>query len=86
MCCGKPQDSDTTVRCVSAAFGETIAWAVLCEECGDRDVEQESSMEFFGFYDIFVKIITTWLKTREGLTKRHVQHDEEEIAPWHTNY
>jgi hypothetical protein len=39
-------------------------------------------MELFGFFDVLVlaigghcvvKIITTWLKTREGVTKRHVQ-------------
>ena len=50
---GKPQDSDTTVRCVSEAFCGTIALAVLCECCGGG-VEQESRMEMFGFFDVLV--------------------------------
>jgi hypothetical protein len=41
-----------------------------------------------GFFDVLVlaigghfvvKIITTWLKTREGVTKRHVQHLEQRL-------
>jgi hypothetical protein len=39
-------------------------------------------MELFGFFDVLVlaigghfvvKIITTWLKTKEGVMRRHVQ-------------
>jgi hypothetical protein len=92
---GKPQDSETAVWRVSEALCETIAWAALYEECCERDVEQESTMEFFGFYDILVlaigghfivKIITTWLKTREGLTKRHVQHLEQRLHAVETQH
>ena len=42
----------------------------------------------FGFFDVLVlaigghfvvKIITTWLKTREGVTKKHVQQLEQRL-------
>ena len=42
----------------------------------------------FGFFDVLVltigghfvvKIITTWLKTREGVTRRHVQQLEQRL-------
>jgi hypothetical protein len=51
-------------------------------------VEQEQRMAPFGFFDVLilaigghfvVKIITTWLKTREGVTKRHVQQLERRL-------
>jgi hypothetical protein len=51
-------------------------------------VEQEQSMELFGFFDFLViavgghflvKIVTTWLKTREGVTKRHVKQLEQRL-------
>jgi hypothetical protein len=57
-------------------------------------MEQEKSMELFGFYDVLVlaigghflvKIITTWLKTREGLTKRHVQQLEQRLHALETH-
>src|SRR5919108_2454820 len=64
------------------------------EECCGAGGEQESSMEIFGFFDVLalaigghflVKIITTWLKTREGLTKRHVQHLEQRLHALETH-
>jgi hypothetical protein len=51
-------------------------------------------MEMFGFYDVLVlavsghflvKIITTWLKTREGLTKRHIQQLEQRLHALETH-
>jgi hypothetical protein len=51
-------------------------------------VEQEQSMELFGFFDVLVlaigghfvvKVITTWLKTREGVTRRQVQQLEQRL-------
>jgi hypothetical protein len=51
-------------------------------------------MELFGFYEVLVlaigghflvKIITTWLKTREGLTKRHVQQLEQRLHALETH-
>jgi hypothetical protein len=51
-------------------------------------------MEMFGFFDVLVlaigghflvKIITTWLKTREGLTKRHVQQLEQRLHALETH-
>jgi hypothetical protein len=57
-------------------------------------VEQEKSMELFGFFAVLVlaigghslvKIITTWLKTREGLTKRHVQQLEQRLHALETH-
>jgi hypothetical protein len=56
-------------------------------------VEQEQSMAPFGFFDVLVlaigghflvKIITTWLKTREGVTKRHVQQLENRLRALET--
>src|SRR5919108_2807447 len=63
------------------------------EECCGAGVEQESSMEIFGFFDVLVlaigghflvKIITTWLKTREGVTKRHMQQLEQRLRTLET--
>jgi hypothetical protein len=57
-------------------------------EGGGGNVEQEQCMELFGFFDVLVlaigghfvvKILTTWLKTREGVTKRHVQQLEQRL-------
>jgi hypothetical protein len=56
-------------------------------------VEQEQRMELFGFFDVLVlaigghfvvKIITTWLKTREGVTKRHIQQLEQRLRALET--
>jgi hypothetical protein len=56
-------------------------------------VEQEQSMELFGFFDVLVlaigghfvvKIITTWLKTREGVMKRHIQQLEQRLRTLET--
>ena len=50
-------------------------------------------MELFGFFDVLVlaigghfvvKIITTWLKTREGVTKRHIQQLEQRLRALET--
>src|SRR2546428_2443562 len=57
--------------------------AVVCKECGGGSMEQEQRMAPVGFFDVLVlaigghflvKIITTWLKTREGVTKRQGAH------------
>jgi hypothetical protein len=67
--------------------------AVVCEACGGGNVEQEQRMELFGFFDVLVlaigghfvvKIITTWLKTREGVTRRHVQQLEDRLRALET--
>jgi hypothetical protein len=56
-------------------------------------LEQEQRMELFGVFDVLVlaigghfvvKIITTWLKTREGVTKRHVQQLEQRLRALET--
>ena len=56
-------------------------------------VEQEQRMAPFGFFDVLVlaigghflvKIITTWLKTREGVTRRQVQHLEQRLRALET--
>jgi hypothetical protein len=50
-------------------------------------------MELFGFFDVLVlaigghfvvKIITTWLKTREGVTRRQVQQLERRLRALET--
>jgi hypothetical protein len=60
----------------------------MCEACRGGNVEQEQRMELFGFFDVLVlaigghfvvKIITTWLKTREGVTRRQVQQLERRL-------
>jgi hypothetical protein len=65
----------------------------MCEACRGGNVEQEQRMELFGFFDVLilaigghfvVKIITTWLKTREGVTRRHVQQLEQRLRALET--
>jgi hypothetical protein len=65
----------------------------MCEACSGGNVEQEQRMELFGFFDVLVlaigghfvvKIITTWLKTREGVTKRHIQQLEQRLRALET--
>jgi hypothetical protein len=65
----------------------------MCEACRGGNVEQEQRMELFGFFDVLVlaigghfvvKIITTWLKTREGVTKRHIQQLEQRLRALET--
>jgi hypothetical protein len=65
----------------------------MCEVCSGGNVEQEQRMELFGFFDVLVlaigghfvvKIITTWLKTREGVTKRHIQQLEQRLRALET--
>jgi hypothetical protein len=65
----------------------------MCEACGGGNVEQEQRMALFGFFDVLVlaigghfvvKIITTWLKTREGVTRRQVQHLEQRLRALET--
>jgi hypothetical protein len=65
----------------------------MCEACSGGNVEQEQRMELFGFFDVLVlaigghfvvKIITTWLKTREGATKRHIQQLEQRLRALET--
>jgi hypothetical protein len=60
----------------------------MCEACRGGNVEQEQSMAPFGFCDVLilaigghfvVKTITTWLKTREGVTRRHIQQLERRL-------
>lgn len=89
----KPQDNNTTVQGVSEACCATHALAVVDEESGSSSVEQEQSMAPFGFFDVLilaigghfvVKIITTWLKTREGVTRRHVQQLEQRLRALET--
>src|SRR4029450_13276503 len=50
-------------------------------------------MALFGFFDVLVlaigghfvvKIITTWLKTREGVTRRQVQHLDDPLRALET--
>ena len=81
------------IRGVSEACCGIRALAVGCEESGGRSVEQEQRMVPFGFFDVLVlaigghfvvKIITTWLKTREGVTKRHVQQLEQRLRALET--
>jgi hypothetical protein len=56
-------------------------------------VEQEQRMELFGFFDVLVlatgghfvvKIVTTWLRTREGVTRRQVQQLEQRLRALET--
>ena len=74
--------SDTLVQGVSEACCGTRTLTVVGEESGSESVEQEQRMAPFGVFDVLVltigghflvKILTTWLKTREGVTKRQVQ-------------
>jgi hypothetical protein len=86
---GKPQDSATTGRSVSEVCYGTRALAVWCEAFGGGgSVEQEQSMVPFGFFDVLVlaigghfvvKIVTTWLKTREGVRQRQVKQLEQRL-------
>jgi hypothetical protein len=65
----------------------------MCEACSGGNVEQEQRMELFGFFDVLVlaigghfvvKIITTWLKTREGVTRRHMRQLEQRLRALET--
>jgi hypothetical protein len=67
--------------------------AVVCEACGGGNVEQEQNMAPVGFFDVLVlaigghfvvKIITTWLKTREGVARRQVQQLERRLRALET--
>jgi hypothetical protein len=77
---------------VSTACCGTRALAVVYAE-GGGGVKQEQRMELFGFFDVLVlaigghfidKIITTWLKTKEGVTRRHVQQLEQRLRALET--
>jgi hypothetical protein len=60
----------------------------MCQWSRGVDAAEERSMELFGFFDFLViavgghfvvKIVTTWLKTREGVRQRQVQQLEQRL-------
>jgi hypothetical protein len=76
-----PRKRHASARCLQGVLWDPCP-DVVGEKSGGASVEQEQRMELFGFFDVLVlaigghfvvKIITTWLKTREGVTKRQVQ-------------